>query len=158
MCTYLTKSTQAQFPQASHKDRVAMLHYAIDEYAFVSILEYELEREGISYTVDTIRHIYKIKDISNKIGLIVGADTIAHIAKWKNIEELATLVEFIIIPRPHYNVDTNIIPNNVQYSILSNVTTMDVESHIIRKNITQYSNLLHKKVLEYCIEKKIYIS
>ncbi len=61
----------------------------------------EFERGGISYTIDTVRTLYKKYegDFEGKIGLIMGEEIGAEFYKWKNAGELIKLCDLIIVPR-----------------------------------------------------------
>ncbi len=61
----------------------------------------EFERQGPSYTIDTIKTLYKKYDglFEGKIGLIMGEEIGAEFPKWKNSEELIKLCDLIIVPR-----------------------------------------------------------
>lgn len=65
----------------------------------------EIERGGISYTIDTVKYIIdKFKDeLEGKPALLMGEDTAAEFDKWKCPEEIAKLCDLIIVPRyPDY--------------------------------------------------------
>ncbi|MCR4954359.1 MAG: nicotinate-nicotinamide nucleotide adenylyltransferase [Treponema sp.] len=61
----------------------------------------EFERGGISYTIDTVRTLYKKYEgaFEGKIGLIMGEEIGAEFYKWKNAGELIKLCDLIIVPR-----------------------------------------------------------
>lgn len=61
----------------------------------------EINRKGISYSVDTIKFIAeKYKDvIDGKPGVIMGEEVAAEFCHWKRPDEIAKLADFIIVPR-----------------------------------------------------------
>lgn len=61
----------------------------------------EFERGGVSYTIDTVRALYKKYEgtFEGKIGLIMGEEIGAEFYKWKNASELIQLCDLIIVPR-----------------------------------------------------------
>lgn len=65
----------------------------------VVISEIEREREGISYTIDTIRTL-KQRTPEHTFTLIVGSDILAQTDKWKEFDEIKRTVEIFELPRP----------------------------------------------------------
>lgn len=61
----------------------------------------EVERGGISYTVDTLEYItnkYK-NELTEKPALLMGQEIAAEFHKWKNPEKVAALAKITIVPR-----------------------------------------------------------
>lgn len=90
------KPDQAPAPAA---ERLRLLRLALAGQTEVAIDEQEIHRGGISYTIDTVRD-YARRFPGAALHYLIGADHVASLAKWRAAEELATLVEFLIIPRP----------------------------------------------------------
>ena len=63
------------------------------------LCDLELERGGVSYTVDTLRRL-KEDHPDWSLSLIVGADLFGGFARWKKPGEIADLAEVIVITRP----------------------------------------------------------
>jgi nicotinate-nucleotide adenylyltransferase len=59
----------------------------------------ELEREGPSYSIDTIR-LVQAREPDAALTFILGADAFADIGTWKDYAELFTLCDFCVISRP----------------------------------------------------------
>ncbi len=80
-------------PVASARDRAEMVRLAVADDACYVVDEAEIDRKGLSYTVDTLEHLterYK----GAQLFLLMGQDTLASFEQWKNpkrIRELATL-------------------------------------------------------------------
>jgi len=55
----------------------------------------ELDRPGVSYTIDTIRELRR-QHPEAELYFIVGSDTVAELPRWKDATELAKLVRFIV--------------------------------------------------------------
>lgn len=78
---------------ASDAQRVAMLRLLIDQEAGFIVDTCELEREGPSYTIDTLRELAAAQPGALRF-LIIGADQFARLDSWKDagqIPQLATL-------------------------------------------------------------------
>ena len=59
----------------------------------------EMQREGVSYTIDTLRAIKQRYEDRVELFLIVGADVVADINSWKEAKEVAALVTLICARR-----------------------------------------------------------
>ena len=65
----------------------------------------EIDREGYTYTIDTIRELKNTLSDDTKIYFITGADAIHKILTWKEPEKLLKMCEFVAVTRPGYNKD-----------------------------------------------------
>lgn len=75
------------------RQRVEMLELAIGGHPAFAVSRLELERGGVSYTVDTLRELHR-EDPSRELFLLLGADSLADLPDWREpraICELATL-------------------------------------------------------------------
>jgi nicotinate-nucleotide adenylyltransferase len=88
-----------QSKPAPAAERLRMLRLGLAGYPQYQIDEQEIRRGGVSYTIDTVKH-YVHKFPGASLFYLVGADHIPMLPKWRAADELAGLVEFIVIPRP----------------------------------------------------------
>lgn len=61
----------------------------------------ELDRKGVSYTVDTLSD-YKKKYPNSELYLIVGADAFKQFTTWKNFEKILEFSSLVVTTRPGY--------------------------------------------------------
>jgi nicotinate-nucleotide adenylyltransferase len=80
-------------------ERLRLLRLALAGKDWCEIDEQELNRGGISYTIDTVRD-YRSRFPEAELFYLVGADHVLKLPKWRDAGELAHLVEFVVIPRP----------------------------------------------------------
>ncbi len=66
----------------------------------------ELDREGPTYTIDTVRYFLSGKKGKIELFFITGADAILEIFSWKNYEELLNICTFIAVSRPGYSLES----------------------------------------------------
>jgi len=85
--------------QADSEHRLNMLELAVETDLRFSVSDIELERGGVSYTVDTIRALREVYR-NAELFLIVGSDTLADFHTWYNTEELFQLCEVATFLRP----------------------------------------------------------
>ncbi|MCL1847685.1 MAG: nicotinate-nucleotide adenylyltransferase [Coriobacteriia bacterium] len=84
---------------SSAKDRHAMLLVAVAGNQQFDVSRLEMQREGVSYTIDTLRAIKQRYEDRVELFLIVGADVVADINSWKEAKEVAALVTLICARR-----------------------------------------------------------
>jgi nicotinate-nucleotide adenylyltransferase len=79
--------------------RVQLLRLALAGETRCSVDELELERGGVSYSIDTVRE-YVRRFPHAQLWYLIGADHVRFLSKWREADELAQLIEFAVIPRP----------------------------------------------------------
>jgi nicotinate-nucleotide adenylyltransferase len=79
--------------------RLRLLRLALAGKSRCEVDAQELERGGVSYTIDTVRD-YRRRFAAAELFYLIGADHVAKLPQWRAAEELAGLVEFAVIPRP----------------------------------------------------------
>ncbi|MDR1010157.1 MAG: nicotinate-nucleotide adenylyltransferase [Opitutaceae bacterium] len=97
------KPGNAQCPAA---DRLAMVRAAVDWDKRLEVSDYELQKGGISYTIDTARHLKK-QFPGDQLHWIIGGDQLPRLHLWREIGELAKIVGFIFLERPGHPARTH---------------------------------------------------
>ena len=80
---------------------MTVLACANNPHFYVSRIE--MDRPGVSYTVDTLRLLKEMT--TAKIFFIVGADEMLQISAWKDANLLPDLCRWVTVTRPGYNID-----------------------------------------------------
>jgi nicotinate-nucleotide adenylyltransferase len=80
-------------------ERLRLLRLALAGKSWCDIDEQEIQRGGVSYTIDTVRK-YAVRFPVAPLFYLIGADHLPQLPKWRAAEELARLVDFVVIPRP----------------------------------------------------------
>jgi len=83
---------------ASAAARLQLLRLALAGKTNCEIDGQEIQRGGISYTVDTLRD-YAKRFAGAELFYLVGADNVPKLNEWREPAELARLAEFVAIPR-----------------------------------------------------------
>jgi len=81
-------------PHTGASDRLEMVRLAIEPVRHFSLVRWEIEREGPSYTIDTVKKMYEEADQKGeawKLHLILGEDALEGLPKWKDAEALVRL-------------------------------------------------------------------
>jgi nicotinate-nucleotide adenylyltransferase len=87
-------------PHASAFHRFALVALAIQEWPGYRVSDMELDREGASYTVDTLRALRACGWSASHLFFILGADAFADIATWREFPAVLDLAQFAVIARP----------------------------------------------------------
>jgi nicotinate-nucleotide adenylyltransferase len=84
---------------APASERLRLLRLALAGKTWCELDDQETRRGGVSYTVDTVRD-YARRFPGGSLLYLIGADHVPQLPQWRAAEELARLVEFVVIPRP----------------------------------------------------------
>ncbi len=79
--------------------RLRLLHLAFAGCADCEIDPQEVERDGVSYSIDTIR-AYAARYPEAKLHYLIGADHVPTLPQWREATDLAKLADFVVVPRP----------------------------------------------------------
>lgn len=134
---------------ASDSDRIKMLELSFDCDGFI-ISDYEINREEISYSADTIEHFKNLYP-DDELFFIIGGDSYAYMDKWYQPERIFKNSTVLVYPRE----GEKILPPAVELV----VKPVKVSSSEIRKKIKlgeNVLNLLKKEVYGYIIENNLY--
>lgn len=85
------------------KVRREMVEIAIGGNPAFEVSTVELDRGGISYTVDTLQAISE-KNNRAELCLIVGADTLADVPNWRQPDRVVELASFAVAGRPGFEL------------------------------------------------------
>ncbi len=85
--------------QASAAHRAEMVRLAIEGSAGFAMETAELDRDGPSYTVETLRTL-TAREPGNEFVVLLGADAAAELHLWREPEELLRLARVAVFARP----------------------------------------------------------
>ncbi len=83
---------------ASDAQRVDMLRLAVSDEPCFSVETLELEREGPSYTVDTLTELHA-REPNAEFFFLMGSDMLLSFPTWRKPEEIATLATLVCTVR-----------------------------------------------------------
>lgn len=145
--------------------RVNMTRLAIASNPYFEISTIEVERQGLSYTVDTIEQLRRSFQVEN-IYFITGADAILEILTWKDTERLLDMTYLIAATRPGYALNhlaetLGSLPAPFMKRILPlEVPALAISSSDIRKRVREGRSikyLLPESVETYIHQNNIYV-
>lgn len=142
--------------------RYKMVLEAIKKYEDFEISNYEIEKEGFSYTYETLEN-FKSKD--NILYFITGADCLINIEKWKNPDRIFKASKLVVFNRPGYDKESlklqkNEIEKKYNTSInFLDIMDLEISSTMIRDRIKDGKKIdffIPKEVLDFIIKNNIY--
>jgi len=80
-------------------ERLRLLRLALAGQTGCAVDVAEIQRGGVSYSIDTVR-AYRERYPGAALFYLIGADHLATLREWRAAEALAALVEFVVLPRP----------------------------------------------------------
>jgi nicotinate-nucleotide adenylyltransferase len=155
--------------QSSPADRLRMVELAIRGNAALEVSDMEVERQGLSYTIDTLHELHRLYGADAELFFITGADAVLEILTWKKPEELLAESNFIAATRPGYPLEKlrEALPesNSTGEAALDRVQAMEVpalaiSSTDIRRRVAgarPFRYLVPEEVWNYISEKSLYI-
>jgi len=150
-------------PHASSAQRVEMVATAIKNEARFYLNLSEINREGISYTFDTVEHIKsEVKD-NQKLCLIIGIDAFSKFDKWYRWRDILDLCHIIVSHRPGWDVDSLLVSNQFSKELVELINSSRIESKgdlmnsqagkILFKTVTQL-DISATKIRDYLYNNK----
>ena len=144
---------------SSPNERSKMLEIALINNPNFEISDLEIKREGISYTIDTIREfVDDLKLDKEDLFFLMGSDTLKSFHTWKDPEKILSLCNIIVAIRPGFTPSD--IPQWVLDSVrFANIPRFEVSSTNIRRRWREGKTIRYmvtKEVWEYIDEKDLY--
>lgn len=150
------------------EDRMRMVSFAIDGNVNLSVSDIEIEREGLSYTVDTLHELRRIHGESTDLYFIIGADALLEIMSWKNPGEVMAQSRFVVAPRPGYLLESvkRVLQEpedrwrpSAENILEIEMPALDISSTDIRKRVAKerpFRYLVPEKVWSYIVQAGLY--
>ncbi len=144
---------------ASTENRLEMLAMAISTREEFYLEPCEIERKGVSYTIDTVSYLEKkyIGSLEGPIGLIIGDDLVSGFHLWQDVQALVRSTRVLLATRLQPMANTLDFPFN--HTVMHNAI-VDVSSEGIRNNIKNgkdWEELVPACVYKYIIDRNLYV-
>lgn len=139
------------------EDRYLMTFLATAGNPQFSVSRIEIDRQGATYTIDTLRDIRRLQP-DHELFFITGADALAQIFTWRDHRELFQLAHFIGVSRPGYQLalDDGLTPGTVS---LLEVPALAISSSDIRERVGRGAPIWYLTpdgVVRYIAKKRLY--
>ena len=118
-------------PYASSEDRYAMVQAALEGQPGMAPSRLEVERDGPSYTVDTLKKLDALCP-GAELYLILGMDSLCDLPKWRDMRGILQRASLLVVPRPGKWVCPRELEGRFE---LLPMEEMDISSTEIRRRI-----------------------
>lgn len=147
-------------PVASADHRSAMIQLAIADIGRFQLSRIELDRSGVSYTVDTLRSFSRKYGETAKLYLLLSEEAIETFHCWKDAEAIIDLACPLIGSRD--GARSRIPPSPVQEALKRGLTPtarFEISATQVRDRLKKglyCGHLVHAKVLDYIQRNSLY--
>jgi len=157
---------KADIPISAAKHRARMVRLAIADKPYFKLSTIELERAGLSYTVDTIAELWSHLGDGDKLFFILGWENLTDLPQWREPSRLIEMCNLVVAPRPDYprpNLKAleAAIPGLSQRVMFMEKPQIDISASEIRQRAAKglsIRHLLPEPVNRYIKEHRLYIT
>lgn len=148
--------------------RYNMVKAAIEPFNEFSVSDYEIQKEGISFTYETLEYFKAKSDADyeeNKLFFITGADCLIDIEKWKNVEKIFSLSTLVVFSRGGIDREEMLKKKEIieeKYNgkiIILDLKQLEISSTEIREKVNENKRIdffVPSKVIDIIYEKGLY--
>jgi nicotinate-nucleotide adenylyltransferase len=97
---------------SSPEDRYLMTVIATASNPRFTVSRVDVDRDGPTYTVDTLRDLHETYGAEAELFFITGADALNKILSWKDARDLFDLAHFVGVTRPGFELDASHLPDD----------------------------------------------
>lgn len=149
----------------SAKHRVKMIQLAIAGKAELELCKLELQRTGLSYTVDTISLLKESLEPEDEIFFIMGWDSLLELPDWKEPGRLIKLCRLAVFNRPNVPKSDlakieKLIPGLSLRVNMLDIAPLYISSTDIRDRVKQglsIRGMVPDRVEQYILKNKLYL-
>lgn len=125
---------QDHITNAQH--RLKMVQLAIVGNPFFDFSDWEIVKQGTSFTIDTIEFFADQYQIDrNHLFLLIGADNLTDFSRWKNPDQIIRMATLLVAERPGSDLRQQ-HHITIPYHLID-VPKMNISSTMIRQRISQ---------------------
>ena len=149
---------------ASPEHREAMLRLAIADHQSFELSRVDLEREGPSYTVDTLELLTRRLGSGTELNFVLGADSLVDLPLWHAPDRLIQLARLAVVPRPGFSSDLDVLDRAIPGSKeairqvdapLLEISATDLRRRVAERRSIRY--LVPEAVRAYIQEHRLYV-
>lgn len=146
---------EQDLPAAGH--RLSMTRLAVAGHEAFAVSDVEIERAGVSYTVDTVRALQEAHP-EVAFHLLLGGDSLAQFGSWVRPEEIVRRVPLVVYPRPGFDL-ADVPPSVGARATVLDRPLLDLSGTALRRLLRANRSaryLVPDAVLAYAAEHGLY--
>ncbi|GAA3341937.1 nicotinate-nucleotide adenylyltransferase [Amorphoplanes nipponensis] len=144
-------------PVSPAEDRYLMTVIATASNPHFQVSRADIDRDGPTYTVDTLRDLNAVFGATADLFFITGADALAKILSWKDALEMLSLAHFVGVTRPGFELSDAHLPADTV--TLVEVPAMAISSSACRERVAEGQPvwyLVPDGVVQYIAKRGLY--
>ncbi|MDO4987452.1 MAG: nicotinate-nucleotide adenylyltransferase [Synergistes sp.] len=144
------------------EDRCLMAELATVDCPYFKVSRIEINREGSSYTIDTLREVTADPEYTGvQFYFITGLDAILGIMTWKNAHEVTKLCKLVAVSRYGYTHERmNELPDDIRDKIIPlEIPLLAISSTELRDRIKRGRSIkfmVPSSIEQFIIKKQLY--
>ncbi len=115
------------------EDRYLMTVIATASNPRFHVSRADIDRDGPTYTIDTLRDMRAVYGADAELFFITGADALSRILGWKNALEMLSIAHFVGVTRPGFELTDEHLPADAV--TLVEVPAMAISSTACRERV-----------------------
>jgi nicotinate-nucleotide adenylyltransferase len=140
------------------EDRYLMTVIATASNPRFHVSRADIDRDGPTYTVDTLRDLHAVYGPATEMFFITGADALARILSWKDALEIFSLAHLVGVTRPGFELSDDHLPADTVS--LVEVPAMAISSSDCRDRVAGGKPvwyLVPDGVVQYIAKRNLYL-
>jgi nicotinate-nucleotide adenylyltransferase len=142
---------------APGEDRYLMTVIATASNPRFSVSRVDIDRDGPTYTIDTLNDLREVYGAGSEMFFITGADALAQIITWHRADDLFRLAHFIGVTRPGHHLSDPGFPegriNLIEVPALA-ISSTDCRARVAAGEPIWY--LVPDGVVQYISKRRLY--
>lgn len=158
MCPVNISPHKLHSPPTDALERLEMVNLAIKGIPHLKVTEIEIRKDGPSYTIDTLRELYRTYP-NEQFFIILGDDALINFPHWKEPLEILKLAKPIVANRLEIKTKDEELLKYFQDCFVP-IRRMDISATEIRQRIRKQKcckHLVPKEVLDFIIKNRLYL-
>lgn len=150
---------------ASAADRIEMCRLAFSDCPFVTVSDYEISLNEVSYTVNTMRHFRSLYP-DDRLFFIMGSDMLMSFDRWYCFKEIMSLCTLLVASREDGEADIKALEHKADELsqlggtiMLIRTEVCEMSSTLIREKIMNNQDIscyIPENVVKYIAENNVY--
>ena len=149
---------------SSGKHRLAMIRLAIADNPHFKVSTLEIDRPGLTYTVDTVDMLRRQMGSEAKLFFLMGGDSLRELPQWKEPKRLIQLCRLVVFTRPDSRLPSmngleEGVPGVSDNIVIVEVPQIDVSATEVRQRVRQgapIDELVLPAVKDYILGSGLY--
>ena len=134
--------------------RVDMIRIAIEDIPGMRLDTCEIDRGGVSFSIDTVRSVMERYDLESKPGLVIGDDLAAGFDNWRDARLLSDTADIVLAHRSTVGRVPFDYPHRYLDNLLVPFSSTDIRLRI--RESRPFRAMVPSGVYRYITEEKLY--